>query len=84
MSLQLSQDMIYYLLIAIAVALTIYFLLETTTKPKEPETETKELLTCPKCGYSVEKTFEPGDFIGMIKGNVQNVEHHYESKQYTT
>ncbi len=62
-----GQDMIYYLAIIAAIGLAVYFLLETSRRPKEPETETKELLKCIKCGYTIEKEYSVGDFIGLVK-----------------
>ncbi len=62
------QDTITWIAIASAIMLSAYFLAVSMRKPKQPEYETKELLACTKCGYTVEQDFEPGDFIGMIKG----------------
>ncbi len=63
-----SQDAITWIAVISAIILSIYFMMESMRKPKEPEYETMEILECPKCGYTVTKEFEPGDFIGMIKG----------------
>ncbi len=62
-----------YNLIVIIVLLTvtilfIQLLLETRKKPKEPKTVTRTLLKCTSCGETIETNYEPGDFIGLIKG----------------
>jgi hypothetical protein len=55
-------------LVAIVILLIAYLLIDTfTKKPKKKEYVTRELLKCVKCGFSVEKEFEPGDFIGLVK-----------------
>lgn len=51
------------------LALLLYMLLSNYFKKREDTSSTtKELLVCPNCNYSVEVDFEPGDFIGLIKG----------------
>jgi len=62
-----------YNLIVIIVLLTvtilfIQLLLETRKKPREPKTVTRTLLKCTSCGETIETNYEPGDFIGLIKG----------------
>ncbi len=62
-----------YNLIVIIVLLTvtilfIQLLLETRRKPREPKTVTRTLLKCTACRETIETNYEPGDFIGLIKG----------------
>ncbi len=61
-------DTIIYTLIITTIVMVIYLYIELRKKPQKPEYDTKTLLKCPKCGYQIEKNYELGEFIGMIKG----------------
>lgn len=74
------QDILTYIAIVSAIVITVYFFMESIRKPGEPETETRELLVCGKCDYKVETRFEPGDFIGMIKGECPKCGSHLKIK----
>lgn len=54
----------------IALILVVVFMIYDTykRKPKKTTQIVRESLRCVKCGLVVEKDFEPGDFIGLIKG----------------
>lgn len=57
------------LIFIILIFVLVYMALESRVrKQRKQEFITLEFLTCIKCGYNVEKNFEPGDFIGLIKG----------------
>ncbi len=57
------------LVIAVTIILVlIQVLLEMRKRPREPKTVTRTLLQCMKCGERIETNYEPGDFIGLIKG----------------
>jgi len=64
---------------AIAAALfllvILYFIYDYYLKKKREESTkyvTRELLMCLNCNYRVEQDFEPGDFIGLVKGRCPN------------
>jgi len=57
------------LLLALLVLLVFYMIYESYIKKREKESMyvTREVLMCLNCKYVIEKDFEPGDFIGLIK-----------------
>ncbi|AFK50680.1 hypothetical protein TCELL_0255 [Thermogladius calderae 1633] len=55
-------------MIVLTVLLIVYMYLETRKRPTRTEYVTRELLVCEGCGFQVERDFEPGDFIGLVKG----------------
>ena len=61
-------DTIIYTLIITTIVMVIYLYMELRKKLQKPEYDTKTLLKCPKCGYQIEKNYELGEFIGMVKG----------------
>jgi len=64
--LQLPPDIIWLIVILILI---IYLVYDTyARRPKKTEKIIRERLVCTKCGYVVEREFEPGDFIGLVKG----------------
>lgn len=61
----------YSSIIAIVLFLIIvlYLVYESySRRPRKTVYVVRELLVCVKCNYRVEKDFEPGDFIGLVKG----------------
>ncbi|RLG82600.1 MAG: hypothetical protein DRO40_07385 [Thermoprotei archaeon] len=50
----------------IIILIQLWF--ESKKRPRAVEMETKTLVKCPKCGYSEEREFQPGDFVSAIKG----------------
>ncbi len=56
-------------LLVLLVLLVLYMIYESYLKrrKKEPTYVTREVLMCLNCKYVVEKDFEPGDFIGLIR-----------------
>ncbi len=62
----LSDYMVIIGVISAAILL-IYLFLESRRKPQKKEYITKELLVCTKCGFQLETSYEPGDFISMIR-----------------
>lgn len=58
------------LLAVLLVAVILYLIYESYLKKKREESPryvTREILVCLNCNYVIEKDFEPGDFIGLIK-----------------
>lgn len=82
------------ILTAVIISLVLVLIqlwIESRKKPLEKEYATKTLLKCIKCGYTLERDFEPGDFITMIKykcpkcGNPMRIEAIYaieKAEQY--
>ncbi|ABN69994.1 hypothetical protein Smar_0894 [Staphylothermus marinus F1] len=66
--MNMDINTILYTTLIGAIIMAIYLYMEARRKPKKPEYKTIEILECTKCGYKIEKEYEPGDFIGMIKG----------------
>jgi len=64
-TLQLT-DFAWLVLLIIIIIYMIYDLY--SRRPKRSITYTRETLVCTKCGLNVERDFEPGDFIGLVKG----------------
>lgn len=58
------------LALLVAFILIVLYMLYDTYKrrPKKTIQMVRESLKCIKCGLVVEKEFEPGDFIGLLKG----------------
>ncbi|WFO75661.1 hypothetical protein J4526_01910 [Desulfurococcaceae archaeon MEX13E-LK6-19] len=59
-----------FIIILILMSLIIVLLqmwIESRRRPPTKELITKTLLKCVKCGYSIERDFEPGDFVTMVK-----------------
>ncbi|MCC6034565.1 MAG: hypothetical protein LM567_03595 [Desulfurococcaceae archaeon] len=57
-------------LLALLILLVLYMIYESYIKKrreKESTYVTREALICLNCRYVIEKDFEPGDFIGLIK-----------------
>jgi len=58
-------------LVAVMFLLLVFYLVyESYLKKKREENKkyvTRELLMCSNCNHIIEKTFEPGDFIGLVK-----------------
>lgn len=64
----IDYNLIVIIVLFTVTILFIQLLLETRKKPREPKTVTRTLLKCTKCGETEETNYEPGDFIGLIKG----------------
>lgn len=59
----------YLVLLVLLLLMLIYLVYESYSKRlRKPIYAIRELLVCNKCNYRIEKDFEPGDFIGLIKG----------------
>jgi len=57
------------ILIIAFIIIVIYLIYDSyARKPRKRVQVVRELLVCTSCKFTVEKDFEPGDFIGMIKG----------------
>ncbi|MEM4481153.1 MAG: hypothetical protein QXK88_02295 [Desulfurococcaceae archaeon] len=57
------------LFLVVFVIIAAYFIYESYRKrPRKTAYVVRELLVCMSCNYRVERDFEPGDFIGLIKG----------------
>lgn len=61
---------LYNILLIILIFIVFAYLIYDayTRRPRRSIHVVRELLVCTKCNYRVEKDFEPGDFIGLIKG----------------
>jgi len=56
-------------IIVLLLVIIIYMLYEVyARKPRRTLYHVRELLVCKRCSYRLERDFEPGDFIGLIKG----------------
>lgn len=59
-------------IVATLFLLIVFYLIYDSYLKKKREESTKyvtrEVLICLNCNYKVEKDFEPGDFIGLVKG----------------
>lgn len=64
-----DQDIVN-LLVVIVLSLTLAYYLYEAFKVRKTRVEyvTRELLVCTKCNYRVEKDYEAGDFVGLLKG----------------
>jgi rRNA maturation endonuclease Nob1 len=57
------------ILLVVMLILIIYMIYDMySRRPRRKTYHVKETLICTKCKYVVEREFEPGDFIGLIKG----------------
>lgn len=57
------------LALILLLIIILYLVYESySRRPRRTLYAIRELLVCIKCNYRVEKDFEPGDFIGLIKG----------------
>ncbi len=65
---EFDTNLLIMVIILTVIILVIQLLLETRKKPREPKTITRTLLKCTSCGETIETNYEPGDFIGLIKG----------------
>ncbi len=62
-----QNTMLILTIIALAI-LIIQLYMEYRRKPKQAKYIPKELVKCRKCGYEIERDYEPGDFISLVKG----------------
>ncbi|MEM0002441.1 MAG: hypothetical protein QXS24_01520 [Desulfurococcaceae archaeon] len=62
-------DVTNIILLVLLILIMIYLVYDSyIKKPRKKTYVVRELLTCTKCKFNVERDFEPGDFIGIIKG----------------
>lgn len=66
-----DQTIINIVATVLLVLIVVYYLYDALKSRRRHKTEytTRELLTCVKCDYRVEKDYETGDFIGLLKGS---------------
>lgn len=69
-----DQAIINIVAAVLLVLIVLYYLYDALKVRRRHRAEyvTRELLTCVKCNYRVEKDYEPGDFIGLLKGPCPN------------
>lgn len=58
------------ILLLVAIIIMVAYLIYESyrRRPRRTPLVVRELLVCTSCSYRVERDFEPGDFIGLIKG----------------
>ncbi|MGC8983087.1 MAG: hypothetical protein ACP5KA_04975 [Desulfurococcaceae archaeon] len=67
----MNGEQVTNVIIAILLALIlIYYLYNAlrTRRKRKPEYAIREVLACMQCNYKLERDYEAGDFIGLLKG----------------